>query len=293
MKDNNLKPLINNIQLQSCKQELALYIVATPIGNMEDITLRAIKILANVDVIACEDTRVTNKLLSKLGIKSKLICYNDHSGQKERDNIQSLLQSGSSVALVSDAGTPLISDPGYKLIRQLSDSGIKITSIPGASAVSTALTLSGLPTDRFLFEGFLPNKTTSRKNYLDKLKEINSTLIFFESANRLTSSIADIGLILKKREICVVREITKKFEEIKRGTASQLVEYYNKRQAKGEIVILVAPPTIVDINESDISSQLLHALESMSVKDAVSLIADNNSINKKEVYNLALTLKNK
>ncbi|MDA0782555.1 MAG: 16S rRNA (cytidine(1402)-2'-O)-methyltransferase [Rickettsiales bacterium] len=291
MTDNNQRTAINNTLLQSCKQELALYVVATPIGNMEDITLRAIKTLANVDVIACEDTRITQNLLSRLNIKSKLICYNDHSGEKERDYIESLLISGKSVALVSDAGTPLISDPGYKLIRRISDAGIKVTSIPGASSVSTALTLCALPTDRFFFEGFLPPKSGARINALNKLKEINATLIFFESAKRLVSSIADIGSVFKEREICILREITKKFEEIKRGTSEELEQYYKNNPPKGEIVIVVAPPNENEVSNTDIIFQLSKALESMSVKDAVALVADNNGVNKKDVYNLALNIK--
>lgn len=281
----------NNIILQSCKQELALYIVATPIGNMDNITIRAIKTLANVDVIACEDTRVTGKLLAKLGIKVKLICYNDYSTEKDRDYIESLLASGKSVALVSDAGTPLISDPGYKLVRQISDANIKITAIPGASSVSTALCLSGLPTDRFLFEGFLPSKTTSRQNALAKLKEIPASLVFFESPKRLVGSLYDINSVLKNREVCVLREITKKFEEVKRGSASELEDYYKNNPAKGEIVIIVSPPLHNEISDDDIETQLKNALKSMSVKDAVALVADNSGANKKDVYNIALSMK--
>lgn len=291
MINENQQPNTNNTLLQLCKQELALYIVATPIGNIDDITIRAIKTLANVDVIACEDTRVTGKLLSKLGIKSKLICYNDHSDKKDRDYIQSLLNSGKSVALVSDAGTPLISDPGYKLVRQISDANIKVTAIPGVSSVSTALSLSGLPTDRFLFEGFLPSKTLSRQNALTKLKEIPATLVFFESAKRLVASLADINIVLKNREVCVLREITKKFEEVKRGTSLELEEYYKNNQPKGEVVIIVSPPSDNEISSDDIETQLLNALKSMSVKDAVSLVADNSGANKKDVYNIALNMK--
>jgi len=292
MTDKTSQDSINNTILQLCKQELALYIVATPIGNIDDITIRAVKTLANVDVIACEDTRVTTKLLTKLGInKKKLICYNDHSTIKERDYIDGLLRSGKSVALVSDAGTPLISDPGYKLIKQIQEAGLKVTSIPGASSVSTALTLCGLPTDRFFFEGFLPSKSQSRKNLLIKLKEIKATLIFFESARRLTQSLSDMATVFKDREICVLREITKKFEEVKRGTAKELNEYYSNTPPKGEIVITVAPPSDVSINNDEITSQLLQALNHMSVKDAVALVADNTGANKKDIYNIALNIK--
>lgn len=288
-KKNNTTDTNNELSSAS-KQEPCIYIVATPIGNMEDITIRAAKTLGSVDVIACEDTRVTAKLLSHLGIKTKMTCYNDHSTEKERNKIIDMVLSGKSVALVSDAGTPLISDPGYRLIRQAHENNIKVTSLPGASSVSVALTLSGLPTDRFLFEGFLPPKTESRRNALAVLKEIPATLVFFESPRRLEGTLSDINHILGARETAVLREITKKFEEVKRGTPQELEEYYKENPPKGEIVIVVSPPISKDISEDDLENQLIKALEHMSVKDAVSLIADNTGANKKEVYKKALEL---
>jgi 16S rRNA (cytidine1402-2'-O)-methyltransferase len=290
MKNQNDNINTINLQIQSCKQEVALYIVATPIGNMDDITIRALNTLANIDYIACEDTRVTNKLLAKFGIKKKLICYNDHSSKENRNYIADLIKSGHSVALTSDAGTPLISDPGYKLIRHMYDNNLKVTSIPGASSVTTALSLCGLPTDRFLFEGFLPAKKESRKNSLKALKEINASLIFFESARRLTDCLKDIGEILKDREISVLRELTKKFEEVRIGKIDELVEYYMNNVAKGEIVIIVSPPKQITISDDEITLQLQQALRSMSVKDAVNLVSDNCKANKKDIYKIALNL---
>jgi 16S rRNA (cytidine1402-2'-O)-methyltransferase len=272
------------------KQEPALYIVATPIGNMEDITLRAIRVLGEVDFIACEDTRVTSSLLSKLGIKSKLLCYNDYSAEKDRQKITALLEDGKSVALVSDAGTPLISDPGYKLVRELSDKGFKVTSIPGASSVTTALSLSGLPTDRFLFEGFLPSKKEARKNALSELKDIRTTLIFFESANRLLRSLNDMAEVLGNRETAVLREITKKFEEVKRASIPELIAYYNENPPKGEVVVIVGPPSDKNITSEDINTQLAKLLGQMSVKDAVAFIVENTGANKKDVYKMALEM---
>jgi 16S rRNA (cytidine1402-2'-O)-methyltransferase len=280
----------NNGSQPLSKQEPALYIVATPIGNMEDITLRAIKVLSSVDIVACEDTRVTGLLLSKLGIKAKLMCYNDYSTDKDRQRISSYLEEGKSVALVSDAGTPLISDPGYKLVREMSDKGLKITSLPGASSVTTALSLSGLPTDRFLFEGFLPNKKEGRKNALAELKNIKATLIFFESAKRLLASLTDMSEVLGMREAAVLREITKRFEEVKRGSIQELIKYYSENPPKGEVVVIVGPPSDKNISTDDINTQLAKLIGQMSVKDAVALIVENTGANKKDVYKMALNL---
>jgi 16S rRNA (cytidine1402-2'-O)-methyltransferase len=290
MAESNInKNTFRTANLMKESEEVALYIVATPIGNMEDITLRAIRILGAVDMIASEDTRVTGILLSKLGIKAKkTMCYNDHSGEKERQKIAALLTEGKSVALVSDAGTPLISDPGYKLVRELSEQGFKITSIPGASSVMMALTLSGLPTDRFLFEGFLPPKSQARKNALSELKNIKATLVFFESPKRLVDSLKDMQEVLRGREAAVLREITKKFEEVKRESLSALIEYYTQTPPKGEVVVVVGPPARNSFSEADIEEELKKALRTMSVKDAVALVAENTGANKKDVYKLAL-----
>jgi 16S rRNA (cytidine1402-2'-O)-methyltransferase len=275
-------------QLALCKYEVALYIVATPIGNMEDITIRARNLLAAVDVIACEDTRVTGLLLSKMGIKAKLMCYNDYSTDEDRRKIAQLIEAGKSVALVSDAGTPLISDPGYKLVREISDKGLKVTSLPGPSSIITALTLSGLPTNRFLFEGFLPNKTESRKNALAELKNIKATLVFFESAKRLVAMLKDVEAVLGNRETTVLREITKKFEEVNRRPLADLISYYSENQPLGEVVVVVGPPDDKNISEDDLITQIQKSLEHMSMKDAVAFVAQNTGVNKKDVYRVAL-----
>jgi len=291
MANKNSTDNSNNAQSTGCKQEPALYIIATPIGNMEDITFRAVRILQNVDIIACEDTRVTSKLLSHFSITTRTTCYNDHSSGKDREKIIAMIKAGKSVALVSDAGTPLISDPGYKLVRSILDEGLKVTSLPGASSVATALTLCGLPTDRFLFEGFLPQKSGSRQNVLSELKNIKATLVFFESARRLVSSLKDIATIFGQREIAVMREITKKFEEIKRGTAEELQQYYTDTPPRGEVVIVASPPMDNDLSQDDIDKQIKQALLNMSVKDAVSFVAENTDGNKKEIYQRALEIK--
>jgi 16S rRNA (cytidine1402-2'-O)-methyltransferase len=268
--------------------ESALYIIATPIGNMEDITLRAARILGEVDVIAAEDTRVTGLLLAKHEIKhKKMMCYNDYSTEKEREQIIAFLSEGKAVALVSDAGTPLISDPGYKLVREVSDRGFKVVAVAGPSSVTTALSICGLPTDRFLFDGFLPPKKESRTNALTALKDIKSTLVFFESAKRLVAALKDIDKVMGDRETAVLREITKKFEEVKRGLPSSLIEYYTENPPKGEIVLVIAPPT-GKITTEDVATQLAQALLHMSLKDAVAFVTENTGANKKDVYKMAL-----
>lgn len=219
--------------------EGTLYIVATPIGNLDDITLRAIETLKQVDVIACEDTRHTKVLLDHYGITKALTSYFEHNKQKKAKYILEFLKKGSNVALVSDAGTPGISDPGYRVIRDAIDNEIEVVSIPGANAAIAALAVSGMPTDRFAFEGFLPNKTTARKKKLLELANKTSTVICYESPHRLLASLEDMCEVLGDAEIVVAREITKKFEEIKRGNASALLAYFNQQKVRGEFVILI------------------------------------------------------
>jgi 16S rRNA (cytidine1402-2'-O)-methyltransferase len=256
---------------------------------MEDITFRAIKTLTNVDVIACEDTRMTGKLLSRFGIETKRMVYNDHSTAWERNKIIELVEAGKSVALVSDAGTPLISDPGYKLVREMMDKGLKIVSIPGASSVPTALSICGLPTDRFLFAGFLPPKKESRRNFLLEFKETKATLVFFETAVRLLRALEDIDALFPTREMAVARELTKKFEEVRRGTASELSTHYTAHPPKGEIVLLIAQDTEKNTTTTvDLAPQIREALKHLSLKDAVAMVADASGVNKKEVYKVAL-----
>jgi len=233
-----------------------LYIVATPIGNLGDLTRRAVTILESADIILVEDTRVTGKLLNHIGKKSKMMVYNDHKGDRERDEILDAMRC-KIVALVSDAGTPLISDPGYKLVRDARMADIYVTTIPGASAVIAALTLSGLPSDRFLFEGFLPNKTKARCTQLEELGAIRATLIFYENGSRLGAMLADALSVLGPRQAAVIREITKKFEETVTGSLEDLVQRYGSEKPKGEIVVVIGPPeAAAPAADEDIESAL-------------------------------------
>ena len=236
-----------------------LYIVATPIGNLGDITLRAIETLRCVSAVACEDTRVTGKLLNHLGIKQKLIRYDDHASDATRDHILSLAGQ-LAVALVSDAGTPLISDPGFKLVRAARERGIAVFSLPGASAAIVALTLSGLPSDRFLFGGFLPAKDKARREVLAELSAIPATLVFYETAPRLLDSLAAIGAVLPGREVAVARELTKRFEECRTGSPDDLAQHYAGHPPKGEIVFVIAPPIAGEPEAFDIDELLRAAL---------------------------------
>ncbi len=218
-----------------------LYVVATPIGNLDDITLRAIEVLKRVEIIACEDTRHTNILLSHYGIKKTLTSYFEHNKQKKAKYIIELLKKGKNIALVSDAGTPGISDPGYRVIRDVIDNEIDVISIPGANAAVAALAVSGMPTDSFTFEGFLPNKAAARKKKLTALAGTKKTAIYYESPHRILASLQDIRDVLGDVELAIARELTKKFEEIKRGSAEQLLSYFKQHKTRGEFVIIINP----------------------------------------------------
>lgn len=269
-----------------------LYIVPTPIGNLRDITLRALDVLQQADLIACEDTRVTAKLLSHYGIRKPTLSYNDHNGEARRPQILSALKEGKSVALVSDAGTPLVSDPGYKLVRAAVEEGIYTTALPGASSVLTALCLSALPTDRFFFAGFLPAKKEACKKEIEELSVIPSTLVLFESAKRLPDTLKTLAAAWPGRAAAVVREITKKFEEARRGALSDLESYYNEHGApKGEVVIVIAPPDKAMATLDDIKAGLRTLLETHSVKEAATFLAHKTGRPRKDIYALALTLR--
>ena len=270
-----------------------LYIVATPIGNLNDITLRALDVLKNADVIACEDTRVSKKLFTLLGISTdkKFICYEDHREDKVASKIVEMIESGLSVALISDAGSPLISDPGYKLVKLCRAQNLSVTTIPGASAVISALQISGLPTNRFMFAGFIPNKQKARADLFSELKNINATLVFYETAPRLTDTLNAMSEPFEGREIAVAREITKIYEECRTGTAQELCTYYKETPPKGEIVLMIAPPNAND-TQVDIASELQKRLKTMSVKDAVQEVSLLSGAKKSDVYDLALRLKN-
>ncbi|WP_324695071.1 16S rRNA (cytidine(1402)-2'-O)-methyltransferase [Novosphingobium aerophilum] len=267
-----------------------LYIVATPIGNLGDITFRAVEILKGVSAVACEDTRITGKLLHHLGIKQKMIRYDDHAGEADRERLLALMES-EPVALVSDAGTPLISDPGYRLVRIARERGIPITSLPGANAAVMAMTLSGLPNDRFLFAGFLPNKAKARETVLADLARVPATLIFYETAPRLGDALEAIGAVLPGREVAVARELTKKFEECRSGTPGELIAHYAAHPPKGEIVLLVAPPGEEPIGEVDVDALLRAELALAKPSQAAGTVAKATGLDRKVLYARAMELK--
>ena len=271
-----------------------LYIVATPIGNLADLSIRAKEVLSTVEVIAAEDTRNTKKLFSLTGIslKKKFIAYEDHFEQEKLNEIIDIIQSGQSVALVSDAGSPLISDPGYKLVRECRKQNIKVTTIPGCCAVISALQLSGLPTNRFLFAGFVPNKEKARLDLFEELKSINSTIVVYETANRLDKTIKAIEQSMPNREISIVREITKLHEECIFGTPQDIREQLAENPIKGEIVIVIAPPSETEAEISNWIELLEIELQKSTLKDAVKKISDTCKIKKSDVYDKALEIKN-
>lgn len=269
-----------------------LYIVATPIGNLGDITLRALEVLRGADLIACEDTRVSGKLLAHFGIKARTTSYHDHNSDKKRPELIAELQKGKIVALISDAGTPLISDPGYKLVREVNALGIKVFPIPGASSVVSALSVCGLPTDRFLFSGFLSNKAQARDKEIAELANIPATLVLFESVHRLKATLAALANGLGEREAVIARELTKLHEELRRGTLQQLAKHYeNAPEPKGEVVIVIAPPVKKAASAADTELLLRDALRSLSVKDASTEVAKLTGLPRQEIYALALRLK--
>ena len=271
-----------------------LYIVATPIGNLKDITLRDIDILNTADLILCEDTRVSKKLLSHYGISKPTLSYNDHNGEMRRPKIFEALEHGQRVALISDAGTPLVSDPGYKLVRDVIERGFYVTTLPGASSVMSALCLSGLPTDRFLFAGFLPAKMEACRKEIQSIAGVKATVVLFESARRLLDTLPLLHEILGDRNAAVVREITKLFEETKRGTLSELVTHYQQNgEPKGEVVIVIGEPLEVETTVESMESQLRLLLKSRSIKEAAAIVAENTGKPRKELYALALKLMDK
>ncbi len=273
-----------------------LYIVATPIGNLNDITLRALEVLKKVDLILCEDTRVTRILLHHHMIDKPLFVYNDHSNDALRQKIIEKLLQGEDLALVSDAGTPLISDPGYKLIQELKARGIKVETLPGACSVVAALTVSGLPTDRFMFIGFLPHKISAKQTLFSEVKIIQATIVCFESANRLLESLEVMKNYFTNRNIAVVREISKLFEESIFGKIDEVIDYYHLNQDKlrGEIVLCIGPGSNDEINnEEEMITQLSKLMDKMSLRDAVDAVASQYKLPKKQVYKLALSLSNK
>ncbi|MGB5948578.1 MAG: 16S rRNA (cytidine(1402)-2'-O)-methyltransferase [Parvibaculum sp.] len=269
-----------------------LYVTATPIGNASDISLRALEVLREADLVLCEDTRVTAKLFAIHGISTKMAPYHDHNAAEMRPKVLNRLAAGEAIALVSDAGTPLISDPGYKLVREAVEAGHMVTALPGASSVLAALMVSGLPTDRFLFAGFLSAKREARRKELAELAPVPATLVFLESANRLAASLADMAEALGEREGAVARELTKKFEEVRRGQLADLARHYEEAGApKGEVVIVVGPPAArAPLGAHEIDAMLENALARASLKDAVAEIVAMTGLPRREVYARALDL---
>jgi len=273
------------------KFENGLYVTATPIGNLGDITLRAIDLLREADFIACEDKRVSGKLLSYYDIKTPMISYHDHNAQDVMPRLINELQDGKIIALISDAGTPLISDPGYRLVNECQKEGILVTSLPGASAILCALTNAGLPTNNFLFQGFLPPKTQARQKEIGKFSNVDASLIYYESPKRLLVCLKDILSVLGDREIAVCRELTKLYEEIRKDKISNLIELYeNKPTPKGEIVIVVSPPNKNESQIDDLDAALKDALKTLSVKEAVAAVTFMTGKKRKEVYKRALEI---
>src|SRR4029078_8044649 len=261
-----------------------LYLVATPIGNLGDVTLRALELLAAADVIACEDTRVTHKLTERYGIATPLTPYHEHNAAQARPKLLARLAEGQAVALVSDAGTPLISDPGYKLVREASEAGHAVIASPGPSAVLAALSVASLPTDRFFFEGFLPPKQGARQKRITALANIPATLVLFESGSRIAATLADLAAILGPRTAAICRELTKLHEEVRYENLDALARLYaNGAETRGEIVVLVSPPT-EDQRPDDIDALLKRALSRVSVKDAVGEVAVATGRPRREIY---------
>lgn len=266
-----------------------LYIVATPIGNLGDITLRAIETLRRCDGVACEDTRVTGKLLKHLGMSKPLWRYDDHAEQRDRERLVESMRT-KAVALVSDAGTPLVSDPGYRLVNAARGEGIAVTVIPGACAAIAGLTVSGLPNDRFLFAGFLPAKEKARGDVLASLAGVAATLVFYETAPRLTKSLAAIGAAMPYREVAVARELTKLHEECRRGLPAGLIAWYEAHPPKGEIVLLVGPPADHGNEEVDADALLRAALAEARPSQAAAKVAKATGMDRRELYARAMEL---
>jgi 16S rRNA (cytidine1402-2'-O)-methyltransferase len=268
-----------------------LYLVATPIGNLGDVTLRALELLAGANVIACEDTRVTRKLTERYGITTPLTSYHEHNAAEARPKLLARLADGQAVALVSDAGTPLISDPGYKLVQAACEAGHAVTALPGASAVLTALSVAGLPTDHFFFEGFLPPRQSARQKRIAALANVPATLVLFESGPRIAAALADLAATLGTREAAICRELTKLHEEVKRSDLVTLAhEYSTGAETRGEFVIVVAPPPNGSETADNIDDLLRQALTRVSVKDAVGEVALATGRPRREVYQRALVL---
>ena len=270
-----------------------LYVVSTPIGNLGDISLRALATLKQADTIACEDTRVTAVLLRRYGIGTDLTPYHDHNADRVRPRLVAEMAAGARIALVSDAGTPLLSDPGYKLVQACVASGLQVVPIPGASALLAALVIAGLPTDRVLFAGFLPPKSGARRRALEEVRDVPATLVFYETGPRIAESLADMTAVLGERPASVCRELTKRFEETRRGTLADLSAHYAAAgPPRGEIAVVIGGPLPTEISAEDVDTALRAALETLSVRDAAAQVAMSLNQPKRVIYARALALNN-
>ena len=275
-----------------------LAIVATPIGNLGDISRRAVDCLAAADLVLCEDTRVSGRLLAHLGLQKPLRPYHDHNAAQVRPEILGRLAAGETVALISDAGTPLISDPGYRLVREAAAEGHAVTPVPGASAAMAALMVAGLPTDRFLFAGFLPNRQKARRDAIAALKSLRATLVFYETGPRLLATLDDLDAVLGGREAVVARELTKRFEELRRAPLEALAAHYRDAATrdgdpKGELVLLVGPPSegADALDDAALDTMLRETLSRLPLKAAVDEVADESGRSRNEIYKRALALR--
>ena len=295
MPDDHAPPTYAAFGLRAEAQSIepGLYLVATPIGNLRDITFRALETLAAADAVIAEDTRVTRTLLAHYGISTPLVAYHEHNARVMRPHLVARLKDGARLALVSDAGTPLVSDPGYKLVQEALAAGIRVTAVPGPSAVLTALLVAGLPTDRFFFEGFLPQKSGPRRARLAELAHVPGTLVFFESPRRLKDTLLDCVAALGDREAAIARELTKLYETVRRGWLADLAQALAQEEPpKGEIVLLVAPPglNVKAEREEDLDAQLESALGAHSLRDAADVVAAATGRPRRQVYARALKL---
>lgn len=295
--DGDAARLIGAALAEQAAREMAepldggLYIVATPIGNLGDMTVRAATTLARANAILCEDTRVSRTLLARYAIKRPLRAFHEHNEEAEQVRVLADLAEGHAIALISDAGTPLLSDPGFKLVRAVVAAGHPVVALPGASAVLAGLTMSGLPTDSFFFGGFLPARQAARRARLEQLATVPASLVLFESPGRLAEALGDIAATLGAREVIVARELTKHFEEIRRGSAEELAREIGADGVKGEIVIVIAPPPPRETSDDDIITALRSEMERSSLRDAARIVADDLGAARSRVYQIGLKLK--
>ena len=287
--------VLNGQTLTAAKPASGLYLVATPIGNLGDITLRALETLAGVDIIACEDTRITRRLTERYAITALLKPYHEHNAALARPKILEHLAKGAAIALVSDAGTPLISDPGFKLVREVCAAGFPVVALPGPSSVLAALSVAALPTDRFFFEGFLPPKQVARRARLTELSRLDATLVLFESGNRVQETLADLAAIMGARDAAICREMTKLHEEISRSTLSELAQSAAQLETRGEFVLVIGPKAEGHqaMSAGEVDDLLRDLMSRDSVKDAVAHAVEVSGRPRREIYARALELTKK